>query len=660
MTKKLATSDNDARTVDRRKFIQGAAVAGAAAVSIGETAKAAVLPDGSTPQSVPSALRPSAQVVAAESGPIREAADDGSPGTVAGKPGSDFMVDVIKSLGIEYVITNPNSSCRGIHESLVTYGGNSMPELLTATHEEAATAMCHGYFKVVGKPIIALCHGTVGLQHAAMAVYNAWCDRVPVFLMVGNNTDGAGRVPGTPTNHAMQDPGSLVRDFTKWDDQPGSLQHCAESIVRAYKIAMTPPYEPVLIALQEHMQEHAAHSDRPLQIPALTLPSPPAGDPNAVREAAQLLANAEMPVIVADRAARTEAGMHALIELAETLNAPVVDRYGRMNIPSRHYLASGGGPVARADVVLGLELSDFYGTVNDFKDNALQDTSPIVRPGTKLISIGTGDLYIRANYQDFQRYQPVDIAIGADAEATLPMLIEAVKMAIPASRRAAIEQRGEAARTAKARAQQTSLTEAAAAAWDASPCSSARLSAELWAQIRNEDWALVSREQSLSFWPRRLWDFQRYYHYIGGPGGQGIGYGLPAAVGAALGHRPHGRLVVNLQNDGDFMYVPGSLWTAAHHNIPMLNIIYNNRAYHQEVMHMQRMASWRQREPQNAVIGTTLTHPNISFADLARGMGVEGIGPIDDPNDLAGAIRRGIEVVKSGQPVVVDVVAQPR
>jgi len=659
MSKKTIARDASASALDRRNFLKGAAVAGAAAVGAAESARAAILPDGAA-NPPPSALRPTAQMLAADTGAIRDAGDDGSPGTVQGKPGSDFMVDVLKTLDFEYVITNPASSCRGIHESLVTYGGNSMPELLTATHEEAATAMCHGYFKVTGKPIISLCHGTVGLQHAAMAVYNAWCDRVPVFLLAGNNTDAATRVPGTPTLHTVQDPGALVRDFTKWDDQPGSLQHFAESMIRAYKISMTPPYEPVLIVMEEHMQEHEIHTDRPLTIPRLTMPSFPAGDPNAVREAATLLANAEMPVIVVDRAARTEAGMRLLVELAETLNAPVVDRYGRMNMPSTHYLASGGGVIGRADVILGLELSDYWGTVNDFMDNAAQNVAPIVRPDAKLISIGVADLYIRANYQDFQRYQPVDIAIGADAETTLPMLIEAVRMAIPEGRRAAIEQRGETARTARVRAQQASLTEAASSGWDASPISSARLTAELWNQIKHEDWALVSREQSLSFWPRRLWAFERYYQYIGGPGGQGIGYGLPAAIGAALGHRPHGRLVVNLQNDGDFMYVPGSLWTAAHHNIPMLNIIYNNRAYHQEVMHMQRMASWRQRGIENALIGTVITNPNIGFADLARGMGVEGIGPIENPNDLAAAIRRGIEVVKSGQPVVIDVVVQPR
>jgi thiamine pyrophosphate-dependent acetolactate synthase large subunit-like protein len=661
MIEKKEANAGGSSTVDRRKFIKGVAVAGASAVAAGEGAKAAVLPQRDRSQPRPSALRPSAQIVAAESGSVREAGADGSPGTVPGKPGSDFMVDVVKTLGIEYAITNPASSCRGIHESLVSYGGNVMPELLTATHEETATAMGHGYFKVTGKPLISLCHGTVGLQHAAMAVYNAWCDRVPVIMMVGNNTDAATRVPGTPTLHTVQDPGSIVRDYTKWDDQPGSLQHYAESMVRAYKIAMTPPFEPVLISIQEHMQEHEIHSEKPLTIPKLTTPSFPAGDMNAVREAAALLANAEFPVIVVDRAARSQQGMQNVVAIAESVNALVVDRQGRMNMPNMHHLYQmGGGALRRADVVLGLELTDYWGTVNDFSDNAAQNVSSIVSPDTRLISIGVGDIYVRANYQDFQRYQPVDIAIAADAETTLPSLIEAVKAAILSERQAAIEQRGADARRNQAALRERTLAEAAANGWDVRPISSARLSAELWAQIKNEDWALVSRDQSLSFWPHRLWAFENHHQFIGGPGGQGIGYGLPAAVGAALGHREHGRLVVNLQNDGDFMYAPGSLWSAAHHNIPLLNIIYNNRAYHQEVMHMQRMASWRQRGVENALIGTAIADPNINFATVAQGMGVEGIGPIEDPNDLSAAIRRGIEVVKSGEPVVIDVIAQPR
>jgi thiamine pyrophosphate-dependent acetolactate synthase large subunit-like protein len=643
--------------VSRRKFLAGVAMTGAAtAVSVAGKGKAA-----SAQAARPAATRPSTVEAQAELATPRVHVP---PGTLPGRPGSDFMVDVLKSLKIDFVFSNPASSCRGIHESIVTYGGNSKPEFITCMHEESAVAMTHGYYKVAGKPAAALCHGTVGLQHAAMAVYNAWCDRAASIVLVGNRMDAATRRPGVPTIHAVQDPGSLIRDFTKWDDNPQSLQHFAESMVRAYKITMTPPLEPILMVLDEKLQEDAIDSGgRPLVIPKLTNVAPPAGDPNAVREAARLLAMAENPVIVVDRVGRTPAGVKHLVELAEALNAPVLDQLGRMNMPNNHYLyqVGGGGLIERADVILGLELTDFWGTVNNSDDSVENAQAYRPKAGATLISIGMGDLYIRANYQDFERYQQVDIAIGADAETTLPMLTEYVKQAIPAERRAKIAERGDKARKGQAQARQRMLAQAAASAWDASPISSARLSAEIWQQIKNENWALVSRDSSLSNWPHRLWTFDQHHQFIGGPGGAGIGYGLPAAVGAAFAHREADRrLCINIQNDGDSMYAPGALWTAAHHKVPMLTIMWNNRAYHQEIMHLQRMANWRQRGIENPHIGTTIWDPYINYAKLAEALGHVGIGPITDPKDLAAAIKRGLDAVKMGEPVLIDVVTQPR
>ena len=650
----------NARTrVSRRKFLVGVAMGGAATtVSAIAPGKLAV---GSTAASSRGARRPSTATAQAELATTRVQV---SPGTLPGRPGSDFMVDVLKSLSVDFVFTNPASSCRGIHESIINYGRNTKPELITCMHEESAVAMTHGYYKVAGKPAAALCHGTVGLQHAAMAVYNAWCDRAAAIVLVGNRMDAATRQPGVPTIHAMQDPGSLIRDFTKWDDNPQSLQHFAESMVRAYKVAVTPPLEPVLVVLEEKLQEDAVENHgRTLVIPKLNAVAPPAGDPNAVREAARLLAMADNPVIVVDRVARTAAGVAHLTALAETLNAPVIDQLGRMNMPNEHYLYRLGGDrlVEQADVILGLELTDLWGTVNNSDDSAEQTQTYRPRSGAKLISIGTGDLYIRANYQDFERYQQVDVAIGADAETTLPMLTEYIKEAIPASRRATVTERGDKARTARAQGRQSTLAQAAANAWGASPVSAARLSAEIWEQIKNEDWALVSRDSSLSNWPHRLWSFNRHYQFIGGPGGAGIGYGLPAAIGAAFAHRDAGgRLCINLQNDGDSMYAPGALWTAAHHRVPLLTVMWNNRAYHQEIMHVQRMANWRQRGIENAHIGTTIVDPDVNYVKLAEALGHVGIGPINDPKDLPAAIKRGVDAVKRGEPVLIDVVTQPR
>lgn len=644
--------------VDRRKFLQGAAIAGASSAISPELAGASTPSKGTAR---PSALPPGAVVAAAETGTPKELA------RAHGPDGSDFMVDVIKTLDIEYLPSNPASSFRGLHESLINYGGNKKPEFLTCTHEESAVGMAHGYFKIAGKPLLTLCHGTVGLQHASMAIYNAWCDRVPVIVIGGNDLDAAKRPPGVPTFHSAQDINALVRDFTKWDDTPVSLQHFAQSMVRAYKIAMTPPYEPVAISLDAGLQQEPIRENgERLTIPRYVPTAPPQGDSGAVREAARLLADAQRPVIVVDRAARTPRGIGLLVELAELLQAPVVDQGGRMNFPKTHHLSRPPSVVGQGDVIIGMELSDYWATVNAWIDNGehghgAQESR--IKPDTKLISISSIDLVTKANYQDFQRYQPVDVHMAADAEATLPALIEAVRSAIPASAREAIAKRGEAHRKAKQDAR-ARAREAAALAWDASPISTARLTMEVWAQIKDLDWSMVGADRQMSSWPSRLWPMEKHYHHLGGPGGYGVGYNAPAAVGAALANRAHGRFSVNFQPDGDMMYAPGVLWTAAHHRIPLLTVMHNNRGYHQEVMHLQRLSNRRDRVASLGMttgpIGTSIENPDIDYAKLAVSMGWWSAGPIKDPAELAPTLKRAVEVVKSGQPALVDVWTQPR
>jgi thiamine pyrophosphate-dependent acetolactate synthase large subunit-like protein len=586
---------------------------------------------------------------------------------IGGVPGSDFMVDVIKTLDIKYLPANPASSFRAIHESLINYGGNKMPEFLTCAHEESAVAMAHGYFKVAGKPLMTLCHGTVGMQHAAMAIYNAWCDRVPVIVVGGNDLDAAHRPPGVPTIHSAQDINALVRDFTKWDDTPVSLQHFAQSFVRAYKIAMTPPYGPVAISLDAGLQQEPIRNNgEKLYIPRYVPTSPPQGDSGAVKEAARLLANAQNPVIVADRAARSENGVRLLVELAEILQAQVIDQGGRMNFPNTHYLRRPPTAVGNADVILGLELTDFWAIANAYIDNGEHgvgvNTSRI-KPETKLISINASELLTKANYQDFQRFQSVDVSMPADAEATLPALIEAVKAAIPADRKAAIEKRGEAARKAYAE-QRERAKQAAALAWDASPISTARMSMEIWAHIKDLDWSLVSVSGVGFNWPNRLWPMEKHYRWLGASGGYGVGYGAPASVGAALANRDLGRFSVNIQADGDLMYAPGVLWTAARHNIPQLAVMFNNRGYHQEVMHVQRLSNFRNRVANlgndMGPIGTSIQNPDIEYHKLAESMGWWAKGPIKDPAQLGPALKEAVAVVKSGQPALLNVWTQPR
>jgi acetolactate synthase-1/2/3 large subunit len=640
------------RRLDRRKFLRGAA---GTAAALGASARVAS-PQQAEPRPA-QAPEPSAAARAAETAP---------PGEIevltTERSGSDFMVDVLKSLGFDYVCANPGSTFRGLHESLINYGGNAAPELITCCHEESAVGMAHGYFKASGRPLAVMLHGAVGTQHGAMAVYNAFCDRVPVFLILGNLADAAHRRPGVEWTHTVQNGAALLRDFLKWDDQPGSLEHFAESAVRAYQIAMTPPTMPVAIVADGDLQEDPIDARRRLRVPRLTLSAPPQGDPAAVEDLARLLVAAELPVLVADRAARTPAGLARLVELAGAIQAPVIDQNGRMNFPTLHPLNQterARALIGAADVIVGLEVSDFWGTVHAFRDQLQRSSRPITRSDAKLASISSGHLQQRSNYQDFQRYPELDLAIAGDAESTLPALIEAVRRHTTPDRRRAFEERGR--RLAEAHAEALARARAEAAyAWDASPISTARLCAELWAQIRHDDWALVTDVPFVSRWPLRLWRFERHYQYLGGSGGAGVGYAAPASIGAALANKAHGRLTVAIQNDGDLMYAPGVLWTAAHHRIPVLSVMHNNRAYHQEIMHVQRMALRHNRGADRAGIGSTLTDPDIDYAKIAAGMGLYAEGPISNPRDLAPALKRAADRVRTGEPALVDVVTQPR
>jgi len=646
----MANAD-DVANVRRRKFLKGASLAGAAAFATPLKAMAqerAATPAGN---SVPLPNR------AAETAP-----PPALEVLTEGKSGSDFMVDCIKSLGFEYMAANPASSFRGLHESLVNYGGNKDPEFLTCSHEEISVAMGHGYFKIEGKPLCVFAHGTVGLHHATMALYNSWCDRVPVYVVIGNIMDVQLRRPGIEWNHSAQDPAAVVRDFTKWDDNPASLQHFAESSVRAYKIAMTPPTLPVLLVADGALQEDPIPAGLDLRIPKLPKVSVPQGESGAVTETARLLATAENPVLIADRFARTPAGAKMLVELAEALQCPVIDTSGRLNLPSRHPLNQSSrarAHLSQADVVLGLEMTDYWGTINSYRDQLHRTSKPITKPDAKLISLGTGDLYTKSNYQDFQRFADVDVAIAGDGEATMPMLIEAVKKHADSGKKSAFETRGKKlADMHNADFERARID--ATYGWDASPVSTGRLCAEVYNQIKDEDWSMASPAASLSYWPQRLWTMDKPHHFIGDGGGMGIGYCASASVGAALANRKHGRFTVAIQCDGDLLMTIGVLWTAAHHKIPLMFVMHNNRGYHQELMHVQRMANRHMRGLDRAHIGTTLRDPFIDYAKIAQGMGIAAIGPISDPKDLGPALTRAKAIVKGGQPVLVDVVTQGR
>lgn len=625
-----------ANPVDRRSFLKGAAAAGAA-VAAGTKVAAAAETVAEKPKAAPKL--PSENFIT--------------------RPGSDFMTDVLKKVGLEYVAINPAAGFRSLHESIINYGGNKSPEILTCLHEESAAGIAHGYAKAAGKPLGVMLHGTVGLQHGSMALYNAWCDRVPMMVFAGNGIDANTRRPGVEWIHSAQDPAALVREFVKWDDQPASLQHFAESTVRAYKYTMTAPMAPVVVCIDMDLQEDEIEHAEKLKIPKLTRLTQPQGDTTALKEAAKMLLAAEHPVILADRATRSQNGVKLMVELAEALGAPVVDLGGRVNFPNTHSLdcsALKQTLLRDADAVLLLEVNDPWGNLNSFAD-PYKTYQPVIKGNCKVITISMQEVFHKSNYQDSQRFFAADLAIGGDVEATLPDLIDAIKRATTAERKTAIGQRSAAVAKMhdgmKARDR-----DAAAVGWNASPISTARLTAELWNVIKNEKWCLAVSDRVL--WPRRLWPITDYQQAFGGNGGFGLGGYSPIALGVALANKDKGIITVTTQPDGDMLYAPGVLWTAAHHNIPLLWLMHNNRCYHQEIMHVQRMAAIHDRPQATARIGTEIAGPAVDFAKVAQGMGVWAEGPITDPAALGPAIRRALAVVKEGKPALIDVVCQPR
>ncbi|HEY4265872.1 MAG TPA: thiamine pyrophosphate-binding protein [Micropepsaceae bacterium] len=640
------------KTIKRRQFLAGMAAApaaGLAATAGKAVAQTTPAPVSSVPP-VPMTDRPSS---------------DTPPQTI-GKTGSDFMVDVLKSLDIDYIASCPGSTFRGLHESIINYGDNKKPEFITTLHEDTAAAMCHGYYKVAKKPMACMVHGTVGLQHATMAMYNAFADRVPMLVLTGNIGKQETRQAYIEWDHAAQDQGAMVRDFTKWDDQPASLQGFAESTVRAYDMMTTAPMAPVLIVADGDLQEDPipAEVEKKLHIPKLKMRFQPAGDIAAVREVAKMLIAADSPVIFANRYGRTENAPALLIQLAELIGAPVVDSHNRMNMPNRHPLNHSlrrEAALQSADVILALEPIDLFGLNNYVPDLVTRPNDPRRRQANlKIIHIGTEGMMAKSNFQDFQRFAAADLSIAGDAEATMPALIEALKTQMSVADKNRCD-----GRCAKVKAQTAKLLDQsrqeAAYQWETQPISSARLTMELWDQIKNEDWMMPTETQFLSDWPYRLWDIDKPYRTMGGSGAQGIGYNSPAALGAALANKDKGRLTVAMVGDGDLNMAPGVLWTAAHHKIPILYLVHNNRAYHQEVMMILRMASRRQRvNNKNVYVGTLIDDPAPDYAKIAQGYGLYAQGPVSDPKDLTAAIRRAIDVVKKGEPALIDIVSDGR
>jgi thiamine pyrophosphate-dependent acetolactate synthase large subunit-like protein len=518
--------------------------------------------------------------------------------------------------------------------------------------------MANGYAKAEGKPMAVLLHGTLGIQHASMAIYQAFYSGTPLVMIVG-------RDDGFIQAHTANDMAAMVRSYTKWDAQPTSLAGSIEALQEAYAQTTTPPTGPTLVVIDMEFQKEEAVG---MALPAMRALDIPTIDAATAREIADALLDADSPRIAVGRL-RTPEGVRLAVELAELVGActGTFAKVGPMSFPQRHPLC-GPGEDTNYDFTLGLE--------------AGPADLGLIGPGVNTLfrtrdrtDVGFGAM--RANTPAVMAPLPNDAGLlprfaagggvatrhDLDAEASLPLIIAAVRERLTRARGRGVEDR----RTRHAAANAAAHLAAVRAAigdkrigWNASPVSTARIYAELWPLIENEDWCLSSPSDFSGAHHRDLWEHNRPYSYLGGQGAAGIGYGIGASTGAALAAKARGRIVINVQCDGDLNYAPGSLWTAAHHRLPLLTIMHNNRAWHQELMFLEFMAATRGRGTDRAHIGTTLRDPFIDYAKMAETYGMASEGPISDPSLLSAALERGIASVKRGEPYLIDVLTQPR
>jgi acetolactate synthase-1/2/3 large subunit len=581
--------------------------------------------------------------------------------------GSDFVADLLKAYGFEFVSFNPGASFRAIEESIVNYNDNT-PEVIQTQNEELSVSIAHGHAKATGEPALCLLHDTVGTLNGAMGVYNAYVDRVPLLLLGGNGPRRKSkRRPWIDWIHTNLDQGALVREYTKWDDEPAHVDGVADSIVRAHNVANTRPKGPVYVTLDHELQE--AELDEPVPMPELeAFPEPmrPAPDLGVIGRIADMLIEADRPVALVDAVGDSRRAVEALVDLAEDLALPVVDSYGpfphRYNFPNTHPMNLTGTEVLQdADLVLALDARN-----PDLKlqtvDRATHERSDRIEGEFDLITIGMNDLEISSLTADYDALHETTLSVLADTDSAIPALHDAVQERLDADEDAErrVQKRFDELATEHNQRRRT-WREAAEEAWDERPISVARLAGELWETIREDEWVMVAG--TLSGWSHRLWEIDEFDRYVGGTsGGGGVGYGIGAAIGGALAYAGTDRIPINLQADGDLMQFLSGLWTIAHHDVPLFTVVHNNRCLYNSTRHRMDLAELRGRDAsfERALIGTSLTDPTPEYAAVAEALGVSGYGPIEEPDDLGPTLRAAWDEAKTGNAVLVDVVSQPR
>ena len=577
--------------------------------------------------------------------------------------GSDVIVDMLKAFEFEYIAINPGATFRGLHDSLVNYGGNHAPEIILCNHEEIAVALAHGYARATGRPMAAAVHNVVGLQHASMAIYNAWADRLPVIVLGGTGPmDSANRRPWIDWVHTANVQGNLVRDFCKWDDQPGSVEAVPESFIRGYRIATTDPMGPVYICYDTDVQEKRLDGDIAVDISRYPAPLPMQAPEEGFAKTLRMILASKRPVILADWVGRREAGFAALGELAVMLAAPVLDQFGRFNFPAQHPLnltAQADKVIPEADLILAFDVPDLEGaTARRAQERGNRRATPLIRADAKVVNVALDDLLVRAWATDFNKLRQADLMILADTSVFLPELVKRLKAEKDLDGLKAEIDLRRAGWAKVYEEKRAALEKETRTKWDERPIAMARIYAELAQALDGEDWVLTNGSSQGK--ENLCLPATTFNQILGKYKGGGLGYGLPASLGAALAHKGSGKLCVDIQPDGDLLFTVSALWTAVHHSIPLLIVVCSNRSYFNDEEHQERVAIARNRPAENKTIGIRIEDPTVDFGAMARTYGCWGAGPITEPKDLIKTLREAVKIVKGGKPALVDVVCQMR
>ena len=564
-------------------------------------------------------------------------------GEAGGAWGSDAVAAMLRALGVPFVCVNPGASYRGLHDSLVNFLGNDRPQMLLCLHEEHAVAIAHGYAKVAGTPAAAIVHSNVGLMHATMAMFNAWCDRMPVLVLGATGpVDAAKRRPWIDWIHTARDQGALVRGYVKWDDQPASVPAALEALLRAWQLAQAAPCGPVYVCFDAALQEMPLPALPPLPDPQRFRPPPPVhAAPDLVARAAALLAGAHRPLILMGRVARDVAAWDARVALAERLGARVLtDLKVGAAFPTDHPLHAAppgvflhphaAAALADADVVLSLDWVDLAGTLKQAWGEAT--------PAAQVIHVSP-DHHVHGGWSmDHQGLPPADLFVACEPHTLVADLLRALG---PAPRWA------EPAGAAPARANPPS---------DDPRIGTATVAAALRAALSGVPVCLTHLPLG---WSGEMWDFRHPLDFVGSDGGGGIGAGPGLTVGAALALAGTGRMPVGVLGDGDYLMGVTALWTAANARVPLLVVVCNNRSYFNDEIHQERVAKARGRPVANKWIGQRIDDPAPDLAQLARAQGLGGIGPVTSRAALAPALADAVARVRGGEAVVVDVHVEP-